>query len=209
MLIVGALALAYAFCYATGALSALGYALDKNNFTVDNVKYKYDMGIILDGSSSLKLIEDGKWDATLYTAIQSFNDLLMYFGIAMVVLAVVLYITACNSRRKYYVTNYVATGLCVGGNIVMSAVAIVMNIMWRAEFLNVDFEAWKIFNDSLTEPSPYSTSTLWFDIGFAVYALVIIASLLLVFNLVWKVLLMKGEKKLLNASATIEEGAAV
>lgn len=208
MLIVGALALAYAFCYATGAISALGYALD-NKFTVDGVQYKYDMDIAIKGESSILLIADGKWDATYYTEIQSFNSLLMYFGIAIIVLAVVLYITACNSRRKYYVTNYVATGICAGGNIVMSFVAIIMNIIWRAQFLNVDFEAWKAFNSTLEGPK-YSESTLWFDLGFVVYAIVIIASLLLIFNLVWKVLLMKGEKKLLEASpAPVEEGAAV
>lgn len=91
----------------------------------------------------------------------------------------------------------------------MSLVAIIMNIIWRAQFLNVDFEAWKAFNSTL-DGAAYSESTLWFDLGFVVYAIVIIASLLLIFNLVWKVLLMKGEKKLLEASpAPVEEGAAV
>ena len=205
MLLVGALALAYAFCYASGGLSELGYAA-KNGFTQEGL---LQYGIV---------VAEGKNDGTLYTDIQSFNNALMYCGIVIILLAVILYITACNNRRKYYITNYVATGLCAGGNIIISIILIAFNAIWRGKFNNIDFEAWQNFKsigDVLAGMggaegfSHYSESTLWFDIGFAVYVIVIIASALLILNLVWKVMLMKGEKKLLNASATIEEGAAV
>ena len=205
MLLVGALALAYAFFYATGGLSELGYA-EKNGFTQE--------GLLVYGIE----IAEGKYGGELYTDIQSFNNLLMYCGIAMILFAVLLYITACNKRRNYYVTNYVATGLCAGGNIVISLVLIILNAIWKGRFLNIDFDAWKEFKavgEILAEFGGasgfehYSESTVWFDIGFGVYAIVIIASVLLILNLVWKVLLMKGEKKLLDASATIKEGAAV
>lgn len=209
MLVVGALALIYAFSYATGGLSELGYLLNAN------------------GTSMFKVKTEGKYDATLFIDIQGFNNVLMYCGIAMILLAVLLYITACNKRRNYYVTNYVATGVCAGGNIVMSLVLMVMNGIWMGKFKNVDFASWAKFNQDnidalkgalgpenvtpeLLEPySHYSESTAMFVVGFVVYALVIVASVLLILNLVWKIKLMQGEKKLLNGSKTVEGGAAV
>ena len=193
MLIVGALSLVYAFCYASGGLAALGQQLD-SDWTA----------------------APGKEDATLFLEIQGFNDALMYCGIVMILLAVLLYITSCHKRRNYYVSNYVATGVCAGGNIVISVVLMALNAMWMGRFKNVDFEAWKENNDLLSSGfiggdtmTQYSESTAWFVIGFVVYSLVILASVLLVLNLVWKIKLMQGEKKLLNGSDTVEGGAAV
>lgn len=188
MLIAGALGLLYAFCYMTGSLSELGQNI--NPGTTHTSKFTAKQGLN---------------DALLYDDIQGFNTLMMYFGIAMILLAVVLYITASNKRRNYYVSNYVATGLCAGGNIVMSLVCLIMNASWRSEFLKVDFESWKAFNESgvelgLITETHYGDSTAWFDVGFAVYAIIIVASVLLVLNLIWKIMLMKGEKQLLSKS---------
>ena len=190
MIIVGALSLLYAFCYMTGSMSELGQSID---IVGTNRSSRFNAGYDENGN----LLND----ALLYDEMQPFNTMMMYFGIAMILLAVLLYITACNKRRNYYVSNYIATGLCAGGNIVMSIVCLIMNIHWRSEFLNVDFESWKaLLDDKLTVPH-YSESTLWFDIGFAVYAIVIVASIILVLNMVWKIMLMKGEKQLLSNGA--------
>lgn len=184
MIIVGALGLLYAFFYMSGSMSELGY----------NV-------IIQNGSKKISIFDaaPGKNDALLYEEIQPFNTLMMYMGIVMILLAVVLYITACNKRRNYYVSNYVATGLCAGGDIVISVILLAMNIKWRSEFLNVDFEEWKYLLDHDSKIAyHYSESTAWFDVGFAVYAIIIVASVLLILNMVWKIMLMKGEKRLLS-----------
>lgn len=203
MIIVGALALAYAFCYASGGLAELGHQVE------------------MDGTSMFETYAEGKYDATLFVKIQGFNDALMYCGIAIILLAVCLYITSCNKRRNYYVTNYVATGVCAGGNIIISVILMALNGVWMGRFKNVDFAAWAEFNANgaldyieAGREVPdvykhYSESTLWFQIGFVVYALVIVASVLLILNLVWKIKLMQGEKKLLNGSVTVEGGAAV
>lgn len=196
MLIVGALALLYAFCYGTGSLAELGQTIDPKT-----------------GESYFDAAQ-GKYDATLYIDIQGFNNILMYCGLAMILLAVVLYITSCHSRRNYYVSNFVATGLCAGGNIVMSVMLMVMNGIWMGKFLNVDFEAWADyyqrrqdrFEGIMEITWHYSTSTAWFIIGFAVYAIVIIASVALILNLVWKIKLMKGEKELLSKSKELLTG---
>lgn len=216
MILIGALATVYAFCYCTGSLAELGQLLNDK------------------GRSNFKAAA-GKYDATLFLDIQGFNDLLMYLGIVMIVFAVLLYITGCNKRRKYYITNYVATGVCAGGNIIFSIILMAMNGVWMGRFNNVDFAAWAKYNadniaeymeeaetlgielnpETLAAYQHYSESTTWFAIGFAVYTLEIIASALLVLNLVWKILLMRGEKQLLNGAKsveteeTVEGGAAV
>ncbi len=187
MIIVGALALLYAFFYMTGSMSELGQSIDTLG---TNRISRFDAGYDENGN----LLND----ALLYDDMQSFNTMMMYFGIAMILLAVLLYVTACNKRRNYYISNYVATGLCAGGNIIMSIVCLILNGYWRNEFLRLDFEAWKeLLDDPLIVPH-YSESTFWFDIGFAVYAIVIVASIILILNLVWKIMLMKGEKQLLS-----------
>lgn len=192
MIIVGALATLFAFCYCTGSLAELGQTLDAKG-------------------KSLFKAGSGKNDATLFIDIQSFNNMLMYFGIVMVLLAVSLYITSSNKRRNYYVTNFVATGACAGGNIILSLVAMILNGIWRGKFLNIDFARWKALWDQYADdPSVvphYSESTVMFDLAFVMYALVIVASVLLILNLVWKIKLMQGEKKLLGGAAM--GGAAV
>lgn len=205
MLILGALSLAYAFFYLSGSMAELGQ--NKKTDTSSSEQFV-----------STFVAAEGKYDYKLFEQIQPFNNTLMYCGIVMVLLAVVLYITACNKRRNYYITNYIAIGACAGTNIVMSIVLMAINASWRSKFLNVDFDAWYAANEIYTLPGMesfresyhYSESTLWFDLGFVVYALIIIASVLLLLNLVWKILLMRGEKKLLNSGvATLEGGAAV
>lgn len=198
MLIVGALGLVYAFVYGTGGLSELG-----QNLELRGGRYE-----------SAFVARNGKNDATLFTDIQGFNTMLMYFGIVMVLGAVLLYITATNKRRNYYVSNYVATGICAGANVILSVVALVMNGIWRGKFLNVDFDAWQAFVDETktllgeTAETHFSDSTAFFDLGFAVYIIIIIASVFLILNLIWKIKLMQGEKQLL-AGNELAGGEAV
>lgn len=184
LLILGALATVLSFVWQTGAFAALGDWVDPTNKT------------------SMFMAAPGKNDATLYNEVQGFNNAMMYCGIAMILLAVLLYITACNKRRNYYISNYVATGLCAGGNIVMSLVLMIMNGIWLGKFQNVDFETWKA-NDELyftgnKMATRYNDSIAWFIVAFLVYIIIIAASVMLILNLVWKIKLMNGEKRLLN-----------
>lgn len=187
MLIMGAITLLYAFCYCTGSLAELGQVITvrANGDHVSNFT-----------------AAEGKYDALLYDDIQGFNNLLMWFGIIMVLLAVVLYITACHSRRNYYISNYVAIGVCAGLDFILSLVALIMNAVWRGKFTNIDFESWFKYSNDRYEvfgmAMHYSDSTLTFDIGFVVYILMMVAAIVLVLNLVWKMALMRGEKRLLE-----------
>ena len=194
LLILGAVAVALSFVWQTGAWASLGTMYH-------NVS-----------KASKFTAAEGKYDGTLYTEVQGFNNLMMYFGIVMVLLAVLLYVTACNKRRNYYISNYVATGICAGGNIVLSFVLMIMNGIWLGKFQNVDFKAWKTYYDARiaegagADTIAYNTSIAWFIVAFIVYIIIIAASVLLILNLVWKIKLMKGEKLLLNGqTANVSE----
>ena len=199
MLIAGVLGLVYAFLYLSGGMAELGQCKG------ERIEGGFDNPVDF-------IPAEGKYGYKLFEEIQPFNNVLMYCGIVMVLLAVLLYVTSCNKRRNYYVTNYIAVGACAGGNIVMSIVLMAMNASWRSKFLNVDFDAWYKYSHKFEDfggEVHYSESTLWFDLGFVVYALIIVASVVLILNLVWKILLMQGEKKLLNGTNTVVEGGAV
>lgn len=194
MLVVGALATLYAFFYCTGSLSDLAKMLDNKG-------------------NSLFSATSGKYDAKFYNDIQGFNSALMYCGIVMILLSVSLFVTACHSRRNYYVSNIVSVSVCAGGNFIISLALLVMNGIWRGRFLSVDFTAWdKFWTDWLQiEPGAtviYSESTAMFDLGFAVYIIVMLVSVLLILNLIWKIKLMQGEKKLLANGGVTEVQAA-
>jgi hypothetical protein len=131
----------------------------------------------------------------------------------MILAAVLLYITACNKRRNYYITNYIATGICAGVDIVLSIVFMAMNASYKSQFLNnTDFTAWKALDESTRiangMESAYSESTVMFDLGFVLYSIIIVAAIALVLNLVWKILCMKSEKQLLSGEQLGEEVAA-
>ena len=66
--------------------------------------------------------------------------------------------------------------------------------IFKGQFLQVDFAALKEYSE--TFGSHYTESTMWFDLQYVVFALMIVSALLLVACTVWKVMLMKQEKKL-------------
>ena len=68
---------------------------------------------------------------------------------------------------------------------------------FRAQYLQVDFEALKAYTEMWN--TKYSDSTFWFDIHYAVFGLVIVIVGLHIFNLILKVKLMKEEAGLVAA----------
>lgn len=129
--------------------------------------------------------------------IQPFNGQLLVAGLGMILLAALLFITSTHSRRRYYIGNYISTGLYA----VASVAVTVWSHMWieayKAYFLtHVDFAAFKEYAER--KKSLYTESTFWFDAHYVVFAVLILAAVLLVANAIWKVSLMKQEAKLLQ-----------
>ena len=108
-LVVSALVFVYALFFLTGGLA--------------------DVYRFIDAQEGTDYIHCAKFVSTS----QSFVSTLVVLGIVMVVLVALMYLMACNSRRKYYITNYIAIGLFVVFALVVAIylvamVATVMNL---------------------------------------------------------------------------------
>lgn len=134
----------------------------------------------------------------LYMEMQPFNRLLVKRCIIMIVLAVFLFVTRTQLRRKYYISNYIAISASVLVNIVLSALSIASILECKQRFLTeVDFETWAALREMM-DFIPYTESTLWLDLNVAILGLVIASSFLVVVSLIWKIILIKCENKLLS-----------
>ena len=178
------------------------------------VTFVYALGIMTDVYNLLRYVPfpedpyyavevEGAW---VYYEMQPFNEALIAVGIALILIAVVLFITNTHSRRKYYIGNYVAVGLYTGASLASTIWAYINIAKYKTAFLQVDFETWKDLVETVYKNDPYTESTFWFDIGFVAYALPIIASILLVINVIWKVSLMKQERKLIEEGKALNQG---
>ncbi len=163
----------------------------------------YSLGIITDIYDALYSTMRNPNDLTrtsvagsfLYYEMQGFNQAFMLYGLAMIVLAVALFLTGTHSRRKYYIGNYVSVGLW--------SVAAVGGAVWshfqieaiKAKWLQIDFEA--LQKHAQTFKSLYTESTFWLDVHYLICALLLVVTVLMVCNLVWKQKLMREEAALL------------
>lgn len=182
-LIVAALTFVYAIFFLTGSM---GYA----------IQYK--------GNNSINAEE-------LVKASQSFVDSLVTIAIVFILLAAALFVTSCHSRRNYYITNYIAVGLFVAFALFI-IVYLIINVSSNMNMFLNDIN-WAVVPEkakALNNMYPMSKDdTYVFAVGYVLVAILFINAALLVLSTVWKVLLMKGEKKLLEgpAKAQTEEVA--
>lgn len=137
----------------------------------------------------------------IYYTMQPFNSSLTRVSIAMILVSLVLFIMNTHSRRKYYIGNFVSVGLSAVCNIAASVWAIVNIAGFRTQFINIDFAALKEHAEKWD--TLYTESTFWFDAGFVVFGLVILATVLLVANMIMKLNLMKEEKRLIGSGKEV------
>ncbi len=135
----------------------------------------------------------------VYYNMQSFNHYFLLSGIALILLAVLLFVTNTHTRRKYYIGNYVASGLYAAAAAGVSVWAHGQIEFFKAQFKQVDFAALK--EHAETWGTAYTESTFWFDVHYLIFALLLAVAALLVANAVWKSSLMKQEAALLSKSA--------
>jgi hypothetical protein len=134
----------------------------------------------------------------VYYNMQEFNRVFLKYSIGLILLGAFLFVTNTHSRRKYYVGNFVATGLFAAASVYVAVFAHTYIEIFKAQWLQVDFAALK--EHAELWGTLYTESTFWFDLHYGVFALLLIVSALLIANAVWKVKLMKAE------DALIEEG---
>ena len=133
---------------------------------------------------------------------QGFVSSMITICIIFIVLAAVMYITSCHSRRNYYITNYIAIGAFAAFALFIVIYLFVKVSTTMDLFLNEI--NWDIVPEKVTAlrgEYPMSKSdTYTYAIGYVVAVIVLADAALLVLNVVWKYLLMKGEKQLLEGS---------
>ncbi|MBR3178531.1 MAG: hypothetical protein IKF49_03385 [Clostridia bacterium] len=138
----------------------------------------------------------------IYYYMQDFNQDLLKYSIVLILLGCLLFITQTHSRRKYYIGNYVAIGLYSAANIAMAIWAHTWIEAYKSFFVTqVDFEALRKHADMWK--TAYVDSTFWFDIHYAVFAISLIITGLLIANMIWKICLMKEEQKLIEAGKEV------
>lgn len=137
--------------------------------------------------------------SAVYYYMQEFNRNFLIVSIALLLLAVLLFITNTHIRRRYYIGNYVASGLYAVSALAVTVWAHGQIEAYKAEFLKVDFAALKEYSELFN--STYTESTFWFDLHYFIFAILVLAAVLLVANAVWKMNLMKREAALLQKSA--------
>ncbi len=169
------------------------------------IVFLYALGIMTDLYDSLYSTMMNPADLTqttvpgsiVYYNMQEFNSVFLKYSIGLILLACLLYITNTHIRRKYYIGNYVAAALFAIANVNIAVWAHQYIEIFKAQFLNVDFEA--LQKHAELWKTTYTESTFWFDIHVAVFAIALIASAALVGVVFWKVSLMKEEQKLIEA----------
>lgn len=134
--------------------------------------------------------------AEIYYNIQPFNRALLNSSIVLILLGCLLFITSTHSRRRYYIGNAVSTFTFAGAGIALSVWAHRQVEAFKAQFLQMDFEAYAKY--AKRRKKAYIDSTFWFDAHYVVFAVVALVCLALIINFVWKLYLMKAEKKLID-----------
>ena len=168
------------------------------------IVFIYSLGIMTDLYDSLYQTMMNPRDLTqtmvpgsyVYYEMQEFNRQFLAAAIALILISLLLYVTNTHVRRRYYIGNYFAIILYAAANIAVAVWAHSQIGIYKAKFLEVDFEALKNF--AAMWNSLYTESTFLFDIHLAVFGVTIALSVLHLANLVWKVCLMRAEGSLLS-----------
>lgn len=141
----------------------------------------------------------------LFNASQNVSDTVLILGIVLVVVMALNYIMGTAKRRKYYVTNYVAIGVTVAFELAVAIIILVLVSNCQSLLNAIDLAACEArFESRLPGAWHYSDWTI--SLGYALSGILIVNAMVFVLNLVWKIKLMQGEKKLL-ASGLVKEVA--
>lgn len=171
--------------------------------------FVYSLGIstdLYDALSKTILYPDYDLDYTsvagsrVYYDMFEFNSAFTKVSIGLIIVTLILFITNTQARRKYYIGNYIAVGLSVVANIVMTLWCIPQIMDYKAQYQNnVDFEALKAFSEDWGTIYIGPEDTFWFDVSYVVFGFLMLASCLLIINIIWKVIMMKAEKSAIGS----------
>ncbi len=179
------------------------------------IVFLYSLGIMTDLYDTLYTMVPYPDDPTsvrvagayIYYDMQGFNRNLLRCSIGLILLSCLLFITNTHNRRRYYIANHVAVVLNAVANIAVAVWAHIQIAAFKTQYLTtVDFAQ---LERRLSRLGTYTDSTFWFDIHWCVFIFALVVVCLLVYNMIWKMNLMKGEAELLSGAETANTGKAV
>ncbi len=166
---------------------------------ISAVIFIYSLGIMTDLYDSLySTYRRGKSSiegAEVYMDMQGFNKSFLYASIGMILLSALLFVTNTASRRRYYIGNYCAIGIFSIASIALIVWAHGQIEAFKAQWLTIDFAA--LADHAVKRKTLYTESTFWFDIHYVIFGLLLIGTVLLIANTIWKCKLMKDEQALI------------
>ena len=170
----------------------------------------YALGFMTDAYDMLTPY-DGKTGEIrqLMTDMDLFDRDLVKWGIGLILVSLCLLLTNTHTRRKYYISNYIATGLvCAAAFAVsISAHGTIADLRSRYYSGIIDFETVKNALDSHPGRRPplgvFTDSPFWFDAHYFVFGILLVTAVLLAANAIWKIVLMKQEKGVLLADKEV------
>ena len=141
-------------------------------------------------------VEEVEGAEALFLASQKYNDILIGLSVAFIVIVALNFVMASQSRRNYYVTNYVSIILTAVYAVVFAILLLVFVSNTFSLFAAIEKEVAEFEYSLVMDDFKYSIAN--FILGYLMAALMIVNAVVLVLNLVWKIKLMKGEKQLLK-----------
>lgn len=136
----------------------------------------------------------------VYYDMFGFNSDFTKVSIVLIIITLALFFTNTHSRRKYYIGNYIATGLVVCAQIAMAIWCLPQIANYKSQFQNnVNFEELEAFAKDWGTLYIGPNDTFFFDICYLVFGLLLVASCLLIVNLVLKITVMKAEQEALGS----------
>lgn len=174
------------------------------------VTFVYSLGMITDIQEALRgtmrnpmkptqTKVEGSW---IYYDMQPFNKQFVNASLIPILLGCFLYITNTHSRRKYYFSNFLAVGAYSVATIGVGLWAHQQIEAFAVQYMTtINFEQLKEYSDMLG--TPYLDNTNMLDLHRVVLGIAMVSVALLVGNMIWKIILMHGEKKLLAAGEEV------
>lgn len=185
------IAAALVFFYSLGLMTDL-YENKLNYYAEDYYRYDAD-------PSTLMVL-----GSEIYYDMQEFNRSFTMAGLVLILLAAAQLVFQNHNRRKYYIANYITVGANTVAAIYVSGWALSTIFEYKERYVTtLDFETMKMWSEMLK--FSYTESTFWFDASKFVFGVLLVVTALNVLNLVWKIMLMNAEKKLVKAG---KEGKA-
>ncbi len=138
----------------------------------------------------------------MFYEMQPFNKSFTTNSIALILLAVAGLIANNHKRRKYYIANYCTIALSSLANIAVALWAFANVFDYKAKYLAVDYSNLSMVPEQVLKDLKIDVTTLgstfWFDISIFVLSVLILASLLNIANMIFKIYVMREEKRLLK-----------